>query len=273
MSFMFNGCYKLKEIKGIEKFNTSYTNVMKGMFQECHEIEYIDLSSFDTSNVNDMSFMFNECRKLKQIKGIEKFNTSNVTTMNGMFQECNEIENLNLSSFNTLKVNNLSKMFQGCFILKYIDISNFTITNTKNITWMFNKCYKLKEIKGINIFKNLNNIDKTGVFEDCPYLNNNPYFVPTHSIKIDKKQIKIFFISSTQSINNYSVTWYNTDIFETLKEKIYLINPEFKNKEIYFLANGNIINECISLAENKIRDGTVVLIQEEFWIKNENWVK
>jgi len=84
---------------------------MSGMFQECHEIEYIDLSSFDTSNVNDMSFMFNGCYKLKEIKGIEKFNTSYTNVMKGMFQECHEIEYIDLSSFDTSNVNDMSFMF------------------------------------------------------------------------------------------------------------------------------------------------------------------
>ena len=46
------------------------------MFQQCNELEYLDLSNFDTSKVTDMSFMFSECYKLKEIKGINKFNTN-----------------------------------------------------------------------------------------------------------------------------------------------------------------------------------------------------
>ena len=54
MGWMFNECKKLKEIKGINKFNTNKVNNMKAMFQLCNEIEYLDLSNFDTSNVTDM---------------------------------------------------------------------------------------------------------------------------------------------------------------------------------------------------------------------------
>ena len=36
------------------------------MFQECNELEYLDLFNFDTSNVTDMSYMFNKCNKLKK---------------------------------------------------------------------------------------------------------------------------------------------------------------------------------------------------------------
>ena len=46
---------------------------MSEMFQECNELEYLDLSNFDSSNVTDMGFMFSECHKLKEIKGISNF--------------------------------------------------------------------------------------------------------------------------------------------------------------------------------------------------------
>ena len=55
---MFSVCKKLKEIKGINHFNTSKVQNMNHIFQYCYELEYIDLSNFDTSNVIDMSFMF-----------------------------------------------------------------------------------------------------------------------------------------------------------------------------------------------------------------------
>ena len=48
---MFNECHKLKQIKGINKFNTNIVTNMRVMFQECYELEYLDLSNFNTSNV------------------------------------------------------------------------------------------------------------------------------------------------------------------------------------------------------------------------------
>jgi len=40
MTGMFNGCKKLKEIKGLNKLNTSKVTDMSGMFNECNAIEY-----------------------------------------------------------------------------------------------------------------------------------------------------------------------------------------------------------------------------------------
>ena len=80
---------------------------MIAMFEECSELEYLDLSNFDTSKVIAMNHMFNECHKLKEIKGINKFNTSQVTNMRTMYQKCYELENLDLSNFDTSKVNDM----------------------------------------------------------------------------------------------------------------------------------------------------------------------
>ena len=98
MEYMFNGCSKLKEIKGLNKFNTNKVKSMKSMFQKCNELEYLDLSNFNTSNVTDMENMFNECNKLKEIKGLNKFNTNKVVNMQAMFQKCIELKYLDLTN-------------------------------------------------------------------------------------------------------------------------------------------------------------------------------
>ena len=84
MSFMFCHCYNLKELKGINKFNTSKVTDMSAMFQFCRELKCLDLSNFDTSNVLHMSYMFYECKKLEEIKGIDSFNTNNVIDIESM---------------------------------------------------------------------------------------------------------------------------------------------------------------------------------------------
>ena len=70
---MFNQCLKLKEIKGIENFNTKNVIKMNSIFQECKELEYLDLSNFSSCNTEEMSYMFNHCHKLKEIHGLSNF--------------------------------------------------------------------------------------------------------------------------------------------------------------------------------------------------------
>ena len=78
---MFNNCNKVKEIKGLNKFNTRKVTDMNTMFQECNVLEYIDLSNFNTDNVTDMSFMFNKCNNLKSLN-LKNFSITNCNTEN-----------------------------------------------------------------------------------------------------------------------------------------------------------------------------------------------
>ena len=67
MSFMFSECYKLKEINGLNKFNTNKVTNMEAMFNNCKELKHLDLSNYNTSNVTNMSFMFSECNNLNYL--------------------------------------------------------------------------------------------------------------------------------------------------------------------------------------------------------------
>ena len=208
-----------------------------------------------------MSDMFNECRKLKEIKGINRFNTNNVEDMYAMFNECFELQYIDLSNFNTANVTNLSLMFQECFKLEFLNLSNFRLSSAKNISWMFNKCYKLKQIQGIQIFENINNITKIGLFDDCPNLENIPNQLISPPKKFDKKEITVKFIIQADH-SSFVITCFNTDIFEKIKEKIIIQHTELKHKDIYFLFGGKIINQRVSLAENGIKNDDVILICE-----------
>ena len=78
---MFATCNKLKEIKGINKFNTDKVTNMSSMFNECNELEYLDLSNFNTNQVTNMEWMFNKCYKLNYLNlsnFIIKCNTNNM---------------------------------------------------------------------------------------------------------------------------------------------------------------------------------------------------
>ena len=241
------------------------------MFQNCTELEYLDLTNFNTCNTTDMEFMFNGCHKLKEIKGIHSFNTINVTNMAGMFRKCTDLKNLDVSNFNTLNTINFNSMFQECFELEYLDISNFNISNATDMENMFNHCHKLKEIKGINKFNISKVIHKDGIFEDCYELNNveeltNLYMKtkieinkPDKEINIEKKEITVHMITTDQRIK-CSISCCNLDLFSTLMEKLFLKFPQLRNKEIVFLANGNNMKKNLSLEDNKIKDDTNIII-------------
>ena len=122
---MFNECHKLKEIKGINNFNTSEVTNMSAMFQECYELEYLNLSNFNTHNVTDMEAMFNNCHELKEIKGINNFNTSNVKNKNNIFNGCNNFNKIILSKFNVTITNNNEKYIYVIFNTIDWSINNY----------------------------------------------------------------------------------------------------------------------------------------------------
>ena len=257
MGWMFNECHKLREIKGINNFNTFNIKKMNSMFQECNELEYLDLSNFKTYSVTDMGWMFNNCSKLKEIKGINYFNTTNV--------------------------DNMKCMFQGCQEIRYLDLSNFDTRNVTNMECMFKKCYKLKEIKGINNFNTSKVSNMKDIFDECNELvhlvilsrfntsntSNNNTNIALKKLNEENKKLKkeidniiaINFMSVAHNIN-FPIACKITDNFKTLEEKLYRDYPEFKHKNLYFMAGGNIINRYETLENNRITNGNAILIDE-----------
>ena len=111
---MFENCFKLKSITGLDKLNTSNVTKMDFMFAGCRELTEVDLSSFNTSNVTSMMYMFASCRALTEID-LSSFNTSNVTTMEAMFLDCGTLGSLTFgASFSMAKVGNKKTMFADC---------------------------------------------------------------------------------------------------------------------------------------------------------------
>ena len=217
---------------------------MGGMFQGCYELEYLDLSNFNTMNVTNMEGMFNNCNKLKEIKGINNFNTINVKNMNYMFQGCEELKYLDLSNFNTIKVTKMN--------------------------YIFNKCHKLKVIKGIHNLNLIKVTNKIGIFDECDELNS---FLKFNNVNINKNSNEITngemeniftinFISIERKLN-CAISCKSTDIFKDIEEKLYIEYPELKNKNLYFSANGNIINRYETLEKNRIINRTTILINEK----------
>ncbi len=68
MGDWFNSCYKLKEIIGLNNFDTSNVTSMLQMFAYCYELEYLDLSGFKTNNLTNTEGMFYSSSNLKELK-------------------------------------------------------------------------------------------------------------------------------------------------------------------------------------------------------------
>ena len=88
---MFESRCRTKKILLPESF--SIENVWQGyeMFQDCQEIEELDLSMFKSTKVHVLHLMFNRCYKLKTIYMSKNFGVSNIQYNNNMFNDCTSL--------------------------------------------------------------------------------------------------------------------------------------------------------------------------------------
>lgn len=167
----FSGCTNLTNIEGIENLNTSNVTYMNEMFDQCSNLETLDLSHFNTERVTTMAQMFYGCTKLHDLN-ISSFNTENVTSMNQMFGGCSSLDSLDLSHFNAEGVNyhGLYAMFSGCSSLKFLDVSNFPANRPKmQLDAMFKGCSSLQTLDLSSFSTGLAN-SVTDMFDGCSAL-------------------------------------------------------------------------------------------------------
>ena len=145
MANMFDKCCGLKRFK--PSLDTRSVTSMERMFIDCHDLEYIDLSSFDTRNVISMADMFYDCTKLKDIKLSSPSN--NLINISGMFCKCVNLTNVDLSLFDTKNLEHMGVLFEGCEKLANIDLSSFDTRNVQSMYYLFKNC---KNLTNINLF-------------------------------------------------------------------------------------------------------------------------
>ena len=101
MNQMFNGCSSLKEIIGIENFDTSKVTNLGGMFGKCNSLTDLDLTRWNVSNVTTMANMFDGCKSLTSLD-LSTWNMSKVTNDLAMFQNVSKATEIKLP--NNVKV-------------------------------------------------------------------------------------------------------------------------------------------------------------------------
>ena len=170
----FNTMTNLTTITGLEYLNTSEVTNMGYMFRQCGLLTNINLNYplFDTRNVTSMWLMFNECTNVESID-IGNFDTSNVTDMNGMFAGCSSLSSLNLSSFNTSAVTEMGWMFSLCPALTRLDLSSFNTQNVTDMRRMFNGCSALQSITVGDGWNTGNVTQSESMFSSCDNLVGN----------------------------------------------------------------------------------------------------
>jgi surface protein len=112
--------------------NDTHTT-LRNMFDCCFNLaSIIGIEDWDTSNVTTMGLMFNYCHKLTSLD-LSAWNTSNVTEMYCMFMNCSNLTTVDLSNFDMTNVTSLMSMFGGCYELHTVRLDNCSNTTISKI--------------------------------------------------------------------------------------------------------------------------------------------
>ena len=109
ISKIFYGCYLLKSLPEISKWDISNVIDMNHLFYECCSLEsFPDISKWNTEKVEDISGLFNGCNSIKMLPDISRWNTYNLTSMKNIFYGSKSLINFpDISKWNYHKLKNI----------------------------------------------------------------------------------------------------------------------------------------------------------------------
>ena len=90
----FDGCYKLEEIEGIEKLDTSGVSNMQGMFAACTSLSTVDLSHFRLDSLPNMNSLF--AKSGVETLDLSGFDIRSIPTAEDMFYFCFDLSSITL---------------------------------------------------------------------------------------------------------------------------------------------------------------------------------
>ena len=194
-------------------------------------------------------------------------NFSNMINNNLQFNNfsigMSNINNQQMNNFPNLMYNNNQQIMNG---------NNFSNGFNNNNNLVFNNFNNMMN-NNMNNSQQFNNF-ANGILNNNSLmnlsLNNNIGAMPQfNGIKDDSnkdnekvsmdKIIAVIFTSTDQSIN-FPIAGLKSDLFSKLEEKLYLEYPDLRNKNIFFIAKGNIVKKNLNLEENNIKNGDHILI-------------
>ena len=123
LSYMFNWCDSLKDIKG--------------------------LKNLDVKDITNFSYMFYGCSSLSDITPLQNWNISKGIDFSGMFCSCKSLSDLNpLKNWNFSKGIYFAYMFSGCSSLSDLKpLKNWDVSNGIDFSFLFSECSSLSDIK------------------------------------------------------------------------------------------------------------------------------
>ena len=137
---LFSGMDALKTLDTYN-LNTSRTEIMKQMFDQCKKLEQIiSLGTWDTSSLVSAWDMFKACSALNTLEGMQNWTFDNAVNLCGMLQSCTSLTDEDVAvvyNWDISNVEDISWFFKGCTGLVNIDLSNWDTGNVKKFNSIF----------------------------------------------------------------------------------------------------------------------------------------
>jgi surface protein len=111
MSYMFDDCFELSNIIGIENFNTSKAITIRAMFSDNAKLTQLDLSKWNVSNVIDMEYLFGSTIKTTGLKQLDISNWKINPTIktHNMFTNASNLTSLGLLNVDVDTINKICR--------------------------------------------------------------------------------------------------------------------------------------------------------------------
>ena len=246
---LFINCINLKYVD-LSTFDFSLTINIKHIFKGCYSLYSLNLTSFYNSRIPDFSYLFNDCYNLT-ILDLKNFQSSKVSNrMEYMFGNCRSLEKINLTYLQLYETTNVSGMFSGCSSLKDIYLFNDVHSKIRDFSYMFNSCYSLSSI-------------------------NLRTFIGT-----DETHIMDYMFNNCSKLQKVIFSYYEgLDTRKTISMK-YMFNnctsiPSSKNLDIFIFEVTELsymFNNCISLTSFSLNDNFIKPSEKENVINNYDYM-
>jgi surface protein len=206
------------------------------MFQNCENLEYLNLNQLITLNsITDISYLFSGCKKLQSLD-LSFLDTSNVINMASLFYNCENLKYLNILNFDYSMATNISNMFDGCKSLQYLNMHSFIENTNSEKNNIFNNInqnllYCIKDTsKATNIISLLNT---KNAINDCSHdcFFKNVTFIPEEEICIqncDNYEYKYRYNNKCYTSCNNFYSFDQKECIDLIPEGYYLNSSSLK---------------------------------------------
>ena len=139
-------------------------------------------------------------------------------------------------------------------VLKYAKELNKSVLITSS--YLFWKADIIYDNYSNNDYSNNNNYKK---INDKSDINANEDEKKMRPLDNKEEPIAISFMTPDHSIN-FPLACCRSDNFSELTNKLYIEYPELKKENLLFLYNGDMIDPSVTVEQNKIKKGSIILI-------------